>query len=70
MLTMDKSILEIMGNIQPIAPEIRAHTSARICSGPVFIEKDGKLVFSREATQKAYNDMYNLFLKAYTKEDA
>lgn len=59
-----------MADISPIGPEIRAHTSASICTGPVFIEKEGKLVFSREATKEAYDRMYNTFLKAYTKDNA
>jgi hypothetical protein len=69
MLTMDKELLTLMNAIQPTA-EMRARTYARICTGPAFNVKDGKLVFSREATQRAYDNMYNTFLKAHTKENA
>jgi hypothetical protein len=66
---LDKDILSIMATNRP-SPEMRAQTSARICSGPVFVEKDGHLVFSREKTEESYNKMYELFLSAYSKKDA
>jgi len=60
---LDKSILEIMNTAYQPSAHMRAHIRARICSGPVFIKKDGQLVFSREKTKEAYDKMYNLFLK-------
>lgn len=68
MLEKDKRPIKIMVPTKPCA-EVRARTSARICSIPVFIEEGGKLLFSREATNKLIDDMYKIFLTSYSKED-
>jgi hypothetical protein len=65
----DKKILEIINMHRP-TPEQRARTSASICTGPVFIDVDGRRVFSREKTKEAYDKMYNIFLESYSKDDA
>lgn len=62
----DKEILEIMNSHRP-STEQRARTSASICTGPVFIEVDGRRVFSRDKTKEAYENMYRIFLQSYSQ---
>lgn len=60
---LDKRILEFYESTSAPSPEQIARTRAAICSGPAFIKKDGKLVFSPQKTREAYNNMYEIFLQ-------
>lgn len=66
---LDKKILEIYAN-SSISAEQTARTRASICTGPVFIKKDGQMVFSRQKTLEAYDHMYNIFLGSNKADNA
>jgi len=67
---LDKRILELYKDSFQPSSEQTARTRALICSGPAFIKKDGKLVYSKEKSKEAYDKMYTLFLDIENRKDA